>query len=68
MPTKGEKDWPKSVNFRLVQKGLAGLSLHEDEEPPENYAAWQAAEEEAREGQIGVWQFGGADAFDEEND
>jgi len=34
-PTKGEKDWNKSVNARLIESGLAALRSSEDEEIPD---------------------------------
>lgn len=56
-PTKTERDWNRSLNCRLVQKGLAGLRT--DEELPEEASSWYKFEDDARENQIGIWQFGG---------
>ena len=65
-PTKSERDWNRSLNSRLIQKGLAGLRVSSDEGYPDEINAWFKFEEDARENQIGIWQFGGAEAFDEE--
>ena len=58
-PTKGEKDWGKSVNARLLESGLAAIRTSEDEEVPEEVNKWFTIEEEARENQTGIWQYGG---------
>ena len=39
-PTKGEKDWNKSVNARLIESGLAALRSSEDEEIPDDASKW----------------------------
>jgi hypothetical protein len=39
-PTKGEKDWGKSVNARLLESGLAAIRTSEDEEVPEEVNKW----------------------------
>ena len=57
-PGKGEKDWNKSVNFKLLKAGLAQISS--EEELPAEIASWYDVQENAREDQIGVWQYGGA--------
>lgn len=56
---KGEKDWSKSVNAKLLSQGLAAMRQSEDEEYPEETNKWFDIEEEAREQQVGIWQFGG---------
>ena len=57
-PTKGEKDWNKSVNFKLLSKALAQISSEGD--LPAEITSWYDVQENAREEQIGVWQYGGA--------
>jgi endonuclease YncB( thermonuclease family) len=52
----------------LIQKGLGGIRVSDDIENPSEINSWFKFEEEARDNQIGIWQFGGADAFDEEAD
>ena len=49
-----------------MQKGLGGIQVGEDEDYPEEVNEWFAIEEEAREQQLGFWQFGGVDALDED--
>jgi len=39
-PTKGEKDWNKSVNCKLVQKGLAEVQTSDEEEAPAEIKSW----------------------------
>ncbi len=58
-PSKGEKDWNKSINARLLESGLAAVRPTEDEEVPEEVNKWFDIAEEARENQIGIWEFGG---------
>ena len=48
-PSKGEKDWSKSVNARLIESGLAALRSSEDEEIPDEASKWFDIQEEARE-------------------
>lgn len=57
-PSKGEKDWNKSANFKLLSAGLAQISS--EEELPSEITSWYDVQENAREEQIGVWQYGGA--------
>jgi endonuclease YncB( thermonuclease family) len=66
-PSKTEKSWAKSINARLLQKGLAGIRADE-EDLPEEVNEWYNFEEEARDNQTGIWQYGGADAFDEDQE
>lgn len=58
---KGEKDWNKSVNCMLIQKGLASLQKFEEdaEDLPEEINDWFDIEEEVKESQIKIWQYGG---------
>ena len=63
-PTKGEKDWSKSLNARVLESGLAVIRT--EEELPDEAQKWLDVEEEAREAQTGVWQFGGD--IDEDSD
>jgi staphylococcal nuclease domain-containing protein 1 len=60
MPAKGEKDWNKSVNFKLLASGLAQISNDGLELPSDIAASWYDVQENAREEQIGVWVYGGA--------
>lgn len=46
-PTKGEKDWNKSVNFKLLSKALAQISSEED--LPSEISSWYDVQENARE-------------------
>jgi hypothetical protein len=48
-PTKGEKDWSKSVNCKLLEAGLAAIRVSEEEEPAEEVNKWYKIEEDARE-------------------
>lgn len=66
-PSNTEKNWNNSINAKLIQKGYAATNV-QDDEYPEDISKWFDFEEEARENQIGIWQYGGADAFDEEAD
>jgi len=61
---KGEKDWNKSVNARLIESGLAATRTSEEEEVPEEVNKWFEIEEEAREAQLGIWQYGGDIGYD----
>ena len=63
-PTKGEKDWNKSANVKLIEKGYA--AMQNDDEVPDEVSKWFDVEEEQRDQQTGIWQYGGADALDEE--
>jgi hypothetical protein len=49
--SKGEKDWNKSVNCLLIEKGLASLQRFEEdaEDVPEEINDWFDIEEEVRE-------------------
>ena len=68
-PSKTEKSWSKSINAKLLQKGLAGMRAgDEDEEVPQEVNEWYTFEEVARDNQTGIWQYGGADAFDEDQE
>ena len=40
----------------------------QDDEYPDEIAKWFAFQDECRENSEGIWQYGGADAFDEEAD
>ena len=48
---KGQQDWNKSVNYQLIQKGLARLHKFDDEndECPQEINDWFAAEEDVKE-------------------
>jgi len=50
----------------LIKKGLASIQIGENEDYPEEINEWFKVEEDVREQQIGIWQYGGA--FDDEND
>ena len=58
-PTKGEKDWNKSINARLLESGLAATRTSDQEEIPDEVNKWYDIEEQARENQIGIWEYGG---------
>jgi endonuclease YncB( thermonuclease family) len=58
-PTKGEKDWNKSINARLLESGLAATRTSDQEEIPDEVNKWYEIEEQARENQIGIWEYGG---------
>lgn len=55
---KGEKDWKKSVNALMVKEGLASIRKGHDDY--EEVAGWHQMEEEAKEAQLKIWQYGGA--------
>lgn len=56
---KGEKDWNNSVNCQLLEQGLARMQQFEEEdELPEEVNEWYDFEEEAKEKQIKIWQYG----------
>lgn len=59
---KGEKDWNKSINCRLIEKSLAQLQKFDEDkdEYPEEINDWFDIEEEQRELQGKIWQYGGA--------
>ena len=59
---KGEKNWTKSINCMLIEKGLASIKkfTDEDEDLPEEINEWFDIEEEVKESQIKRWQYGGA--------
>jgi hypothetical protein len=60
---KGERDWNKSVNCLLLEKGLASLQKFDEEAQdslPEEINDWFDIEEDLREAQIKIWQYGGA--------
>jgi hypothetical protein len=48
---KGEKDWNKSINCKLIEKSLAQLQKFDDEKDdyPEEINDWFDIEEEERE-------------------
>ena len=57
-PNKGDKtNWNKSVNAQLLEKGLAAIRNHDD--LPSEASQWAKIEEDARENQVGIWQYGG---------
>jgi endonuclease YncB( thermonuclease family) len=58
-PTKGEKEWNKSINARLLESGLAATRTSDQEEIPDEVNKWYDIEEQARENQIGIWEYGG---------
>lgn len=57
---KGEQNWNKSLNCRLIEKGLAMMKKYDedDETLPEEINEWYDFEEEAKEQQIKIWQYG----------
>jgi hypothetical protein len=59
---KGEKDWNKSINCKLIEKSLAQLQKFEEDNDdyPEDINDWFDIEEEQRELQNKIWQYGGA--------
>ena len=59
---KGEKDWNNSVNAILVAEGLASMQHLDEDDPniPEEINDWYDYEEEAREKQLKIWEYGGA--------
>jgi len=51
----------------LVEKGLASLKkFSDDDELPEEINDWFDIEEEVKESQIKIWQYGGA--YEDEDD
>ena len=50
------------MNCILIEKGLASLRKFndEDEDLPEEINEWFDIEEEVKESQIKIWQYGGA--------
>lgn len=62
---KGEKDWNKSVNCQLLERGLAAMAVGEDD-CPEEAVEWFDYEAEAREEQLGLWEFGGVNDEDDQ--
>lgn len=63
---KGEKDWNKSINCQLLERSLAQMErFEEDDEAPEEINDWFDIEEEQRELQNKIWQYGGADDDDQ---
>lgn len=67
-PSKTELSWAKSINATLLKKGLAGIrrQTDDDEDFPKEVDEWYTTEEIARDNQTGIWQYGGADAYDED--
>jgi len=63
---KGEKDWTKSINCQLITKGLASMKkLDDSDDLPEEINDWYDIEEEVKESQIKIWQYGGAHEDDD---
>lgn len=67
-PSKTERSWGKSINAILLKKGLGGIrrQTDDDEDFPKEVDEWYTVEEIARDNQTGIWQYGGADAYDED--
>lgn len=59
---KGEKDWNKSINCRLIEKSLAQMQKFDEDNDdyPEEINDWFDIEEEQRDLQNKIWQYGGA--------
>lgn len=58
---KGETNWNNSVNGQLVFEGLARMytNANNEDELPEEINEWYDYEEEAKENQLKMWQYGG---------
>ena len=57
---KDVKDWNKSVNYALIEEGLAKLDLDQyDDIPNEVSQNWQKVEDECKEEQVKIWKYGG---------
>ena len=64
---KGEKDWNKSVNCQLLENGLAMMEKGEEgQDWPEEVNDWFTFEEEAKEQQLKIWQYGEGGFDDDE--
>ena len=60
---KGEKDWSRSVNAQLVKTGLAKvLKVEEEDDLPKEVNEWYKFEEDAKEGELKIWENEGANA------
>jgi endonuclease YncB( thermonuclease family) len=59
---EGELDWQKSLNCQLLKKGLAAMQkyIEEADELPAEVNDWFDIEEEVKEKQLNIWQYGGA--------
>lgn len=66
---KGEKEWNKSVNCQLIERGLAQIQKFDEEndEYPEEINDWFNIEEDVKDKSLGIWQYGGAVDDDEDN-
>lgn len=61
---EGQSDWNKSVNALLVDKALAALTV-DRKSAPEQILEWFEWQQEAKDEQINIWEYGGADSDDE---
>ena len=59
---KGDKDWSNSLNAQLLYEGLASLRDLEQEggDIPDEVNDWYKIEEDAKEQQLKIWEYGGA--------
>lgn len=53
---ESENDWSTSINAYMVAEGLATLKNLGD--APDDVQAWAEFEDEARQGQLGLWKDG----------
>lgn len=61
---QGEEDWSNSLNAYMLSEGLAVLEKYvnssANSDVPEQVQAWLEFQDEARQGGIGLWQYGNA--------
>jgi endonuclease YncB( thermonuclease family) len=57
---EGEKDWNNSLNARLVDKAYAALKV-DRKQAPQEVLEWFDWEEQAKEEQINIWEYGEVD-------
>ncbi len=58
---KGETNWDKTVNAALLEEGLASIYVRENQEDdlPKEIDSWYNLEENAKEEQMCIWEYGG---------
>ena len=61
---EGEEDWSNSLNAYMLSEGLAVLEKYvqnsANSDVPEQVQAWLEFQDEARQGGVGLWQYGNA--------
>lgn len=65
MMEQGEEDPCNSLNAFMIAEGLARLHS-KNEDVPEDIEGWEEFETEARENELGIWENGAPENFEDE--